>query len=162
MAKSYKKKPRSHKKRQSQNQQNQNQNQNHSNSLFGGEGAAPFVQGVVGSPSEQHAGTNGSIALNPMTGGSGLSVITPATITGGNAMPMGASLMKGGIFSPSFSSRSSRASHKGGKPKKGGNLLQQLAVPAVLLYANNTFGRRGSMKTGRKTRRFKGSRRFRK
>lgn len=142
MAKSYKKKSRSHKKRQSQNQQNQNQNQ--LNQIFGGEGAAPFVQGVVGSPSEQHAGNNGSIALTPMSGGSGLSVISPATLTGGNAMAMGASLMKGG---------------KG--RKKGGNLLQQLAVPAVLLYANNTFGRRGKS-SGKRTRRFRGSRRYRK
>ena len=139
MAKSYKK--RSHKRRQSQNQQNQNQNQ--LNSLFGGESAASYVQSVVGSPGEQKSvGGSNAISLTPMSGG--MSVISPATITGGNAHTMGASLMKGG---------------KG--KKKGGNLLQQLAVPAVLLYANNTFGRRGKS-SGRKTRRFRGSRRFRK
>lgn len=146
MAKSHRKRSHKRSRRQSQNQQNQNQNQ--LNQIFGGEGAAPFVQGVVGSPSEQHAGNNGSIALTPMSGGSGLSVISPATLTGGNAMAMGASLMKGG--------------KKGcGKGKKGGNLLQQLAVPAVLLYANNTFGRRGKS-SGKRTRRFRGSRRYRK
>ena len=142
MAKSQKKRS-YRKRRQSQNQQNQNQNQ--LNSLFGGEGAASYVQSVVGSPSEQKSvGGSNTITLNPIKGGSGLSVISPATITGGNAHTMGASLMKGG---------------KG--KKKGGNLLQQLAVPAVLLYANNTFGRRGKS-SGRKTRRFRGSRRFRK
>lgn len=148
MAKSHKKTPKSYKKRrQSQNQQNQNQNQNQLNSLFGGEGAAPYVAAVAGAPDMQKAigGGSNAIALTPMTGGSGLSVISPATLTGGNAMPMGASLMKGGKK----------------KGKKGGNLLQQLAVPAVLLYANNTFGRRGKSYS-RKTRRFRGSRRFRK
>ena len=143
MAKSYKRTQKKSK-RQSQNQLN---------SLFGGEGAAPYVEAVAGAPSEQHSGGLGSsnaILLKPMSGGSGLSTLAPGLVsTNGNLIGGSASLLglNGG---------------KGKKGKKGGNLLQQLAVPAVLLYANNTFGRRGSMKTGRKTRRFRGSRRYRK
>ena len=148
MAKSHRRR-RSHKKSRRQSQNNQNQNQ--LNSLFGGEGAAPYVAAVAGAPSEQHAaGGSNAIALTPMKGGSGLSILAPSSIgSGGNLIAGGSSLP-----------------HMGGKrhrkpSKKGGNLLQQLAVPAVLLYANNTFGRRGKS-YARKTRRFRGSRKFRK
>jgi len=143
-----------HGRRSRRHSQNQSQSQNQQNSLFGGEGgAAEYLKAVVGAPAEQHAGSppSNAIAVTPMAGGSGLSVLSPAVVSssgnlmsGGSAVP---SMYKGG---------------KGKKGKKGGNLLQQLAVPAVLLYANNTFGRRGSKSSGRKTRRFRGSRRFRK
>jgi hypothetical protein len=150
MAKSHKR-PQKRSKRQSQNQNQQNQNQ--LNSLFGGEGAAPYVAAVAGSPSEQHAGSNGNtIALTPMSGGSGLSILAPSSIgSGGN-------LISGGSSYPGMNGGKRKVKGKG---KKGGNLLQQLAVPAVFLYANNTFGRRGKS-YARKTRKFRGSRRFRK
>ena len=126
------------------------QNQNQQNSLFGGEGAAQYVQAVAGAPAEQHAGNTGNaIAVTPLTGGSGLSVLSPAEITSNG------NLITGGSSVPSIKGG------KGKKGKKGGNLLQQLAVPAVLLYANNTFGKRGKS-YGRKTRRFRGSRKYRK
>lgn len=144
MAKSHKRS-----RRQSQNNQNQN-NQNQLNSLFGGEGAAPYVAAVAGAPSEQHAaGGSNAIALTPMKGGSGLSILAPSSIGSvGN-------LIAGGSSLPHMGGKRHR------KGKKGGNLLQQLAVPAVLLYANNTFGRRGKS-YARKTRRFRGSRKYRK
>lgn len=146
------------KRRHSQNQ-NQNYNQNQSYNIYGGEGAATYVAAVAGGTDSQSAVGNGSntIALTPMsgmTGGSGLNILTPSNIgsnsgnlmSGGNSLSDLAKSLTGGKKKPS---------------KRGGNLLQQLAVPAVLLYANNTFGRRGKS-SGRKTRRFRGSRRFRK
>ena len=46
-------------------------------------------------------------------------------------------------------------------PQAGGNVLNELAVPAVLLYANNTFGKKRGV-SGKKRRSFKNkSRRYR-
>lgn len=47
-------------------------------------------------------------------------------------------------------------------PQAGGSVLNDLAVPAVLLYANNTFGKRRTSRTSGKRRRNKNkSRRYR-
>jgi hypothetical protein len=49
---------------------------------------------------------------------------------------------------------------KGGDNKKGGRgVLTDVAVPALLLYANNTFKRRKSMKRVKKSRKSRKSRR---
>jgi hypothetical protein len=49
---------------------------------------------------------------------------------------------------------------KGGNNKRGGRgVLTDVAVPALLLYANNTFKRRKSMKRVKKSRKSRKSRR---
>jgi|688.fasta_scaffold86353_5 hypothetical protein len=55
---------------------------------------------------------------------------------------------------------SADAGVKGGDNKKGGRgVLTDVAVPALLLYANNTFKRRKSMKRTKKSRKSRKSRR---
>ena len=152
---------RSHSKSQNKSHsQSQNQNQN------GGEGAAEYMEKVVGAPHEQKAGEHGNvIAMNPISGGSGLVALSPAVVSSrGNLISGGESVSVVPAVGYGDMSKEESASVGGrkrkGKGKRGGNLLNQLAVPAVLLYANNTFGRRRS--AARKTRRFRGSRRSRK
>jgi len=51
---------------------------------------------------------------------------------------------------------------KGGKQRKGGKILTDVALPAVLVLANQTFGKRRSQSQYRnKSRRRRSSRRFR-
>jgi hypothetical protein len=124
------------------------------------------MEKVVGSASEQTAGENGNvIAMKPISGGSGLVALSPAVVSSrGNLISGGEGVSVVPAVGYGDMSKESSASvggkRRGRKGKKGGNLLNQLAVPAVLLYANNTFGRRRS--AARKTRRFRGSRRSRK
>ena len=81
----------------------------------------------------------GGSSLLPQMGGN----ITAGLFKGGSKIipqpQMGAGLFKGGeeVILP---------------PTTGGNVLNELAVPAVLLYANNTFGKKKNF-TGRKFRR---------
>jgi len=120
---------------QNQNDQNQNQNQFQ---FQGGQATDEYVAKVVGGVDQQmgSAGpTTGAIKL-------GGSALVPSTF---NAAPAAPLAQKGG--------------KRGGN--KGGNLLGEIAVPAVLLYANQAFGKRRSTANNRSGRRFRGSRRFR-
>ena len=144
--------------------QNKSQNKSQNQSQNGGQTAAEYVEQVVGGPSVQHAGKGNVIAMNPISGGSGLTALAPAVVTSkGNLMSGGESVSVAPLAGYGDMSKDESAASVGGKKrkgKKGGNLLNQIALPAVLLYANNTFGRRRS--AVRKTRRFRGSRKSRK
>jgi hypothetical protein len=125
------------------------------NQQSGGAGGADHLLSVVGNTHSQVAqlGRGNEIQTavsgqNPDLGGSSATV--------GNGMYSGSTLL--GMASPyKGGKKRSLKKGKGKKSKKGGNILAQLAVPALYVYANNTFGKRKS--SGRKTRRFRRSRR---
>jgi hypothetical protein len=134
------------------NKQNQNQQS-------GGAGGADHLIGVVGNTNSQVAqlGRGNEIQTavsgqNPDLGGA----ISAAASSFGNGIYSGSTLL--GMASP-FKGGKKRSIKKGKKGKKGGNVLTTLAVPALYLYANNTFGKRKPSSSGRKTRRFRRSRR---
>jgi len=136
-------KGRSRGRRQNQHQQqNQQQNQqggacgNSSNVASAYGGSVPNVpQGAAGIT--MGGALQGTNYGNAAVGGNTLAV--PGVVKGGNA-PL--SIMP---------------------PQAGGSVLNDLAVPAVLLYANNTFGKRRTSRTsGKRRRNYKNkSRRFR-
>ena len=138
--------------RKSRGRKGRKQNQNQQS---GGAGGADHLLSVVGNTHSQVAqlGRGNEIQTavsgqNPDLGGSSATV--------GNGMYSGSTLL--GMASP-YKGGKKRSVKKGkGKCKKGGNILAQLAVPALYVYANNTFGKRKS--SGRKTRRFRRSRKF--
>lgn len=146
---------------QSQNQhQNQHQNQN------GGEGNSSALAeshgGII--PMVNYKGGAHDLASSPYAAGNanvGGAAIVP-TMNGGSAL---VPTMNGGNPLANLIPNMDAPANVGGSKDlmKGGNMLNNLAVPAVLLYANNTFGKR---KTGKKSRKFrrngKKSRRFRK
>jgi hypothetical protein len=124
------------------------------NQQSGGAGGADHLIGAVGNTTNHVAqlGRGNEIqtavsAQNPDLGSSTASAV-------GNGIYSGSTLL--GMASPYKGGK--RRSAKKGKGKKGGNVLAQLAVPALYVYANNTFGKRKS--SGRKTRRFRRSRKF--
>jgi hypothetical protein len=136
--------------RKSRGKKGRRQNQNQQN---GGAGAATHMANVVGNTNSQVAqmGRGNEIATTV----SGQNPDMGSSFTAGNGLYSASSLL--GSASP-FKGGKKRSVKKGKrKGKKGGNLLSTLAVPAVYLYANNTFGKRRS--SGRKTRRFRRSRR---
>jgi hypothetical protein len=128
------------------------QNQNQQN---GGAGTADHMMNTVGNTNSQVAqmGRGNEIATTV----SGQNPDLGSSFTAGNGLYSASSLL--GSASPFKGGKKRSRSLKKGKRKgrKGGNLLSTLAVPAVYLYANNTFGKRRS--SGRKTRRFRRSRR---
>jgi len=94
----------------------------------GGAGAAEHAISVYGNTDAQTAGPNGAIAVNiphnVQTGGSTSSPLVPASYTtGGSLAPLA-------------------PSQAGGNRKSGGNVFNNLAVPAALLYANQMMGKR--------------------
>jgi hypothetical protein len=135
------------------NKQNQNQHQNQNG-------------GACGNSSSVAAAYGGSVPmLNVQQGGSGL-VSTPYNQGGNvNLIKGGASLLPqmGGNHNPHLKGGAGilpQMSQMGGSvpgilptgTTTGGSVLNELAVPAVLLYANNTFGKKKRY-TGKRTRR---------
>ena len=120
--------------------------------------------GACGNSSSVAASYGGSVPmLNVQQGGSGL-VSTPYNQGGNvNLMKGGASLLPqmGGNTNPLLKGGAGilpQMSQMGGSvpgilpTSTGGSVLNELAVPAVLLYANNTFGKKKRY-TGKRTRR---------
>jgi len=111
--------------------------------------------GACGNSSSVAAAYGGSVPmLNVQQGGDGL-VSSPYN-QGGNI-----NLIKGGAsLLPQMGGNNNNPLIKGGSvpgilptgTTTGGNVLNELAVPAVLLYANNTFGKKKRY-TGKRTRR---------
>jgi len=84
-------------------------------------------KGGVGLQSTPYGGNQNVTGLT--TGGSATSGPINSIVKGGNANPMMMPPQSGGN-NPMM------------PPQAGGNVLNDLAVPAVLLYANNTFGKK--------------------
>ena len=113
--------------------QNQNQNQNYNQNQNGG---------ACGNSSSVAASYGGNVPhmMPPMQGGNlASSAYTAGNVSlvkgGASLLPNmgGNALMKGGESNPMLPP---------GTPVTGGSVLNELAVPAVLLYANNTFGKK--------------------
>lgn len=138
-------KGRSRGRRQNQNQQQQNQqggacgNSSNVASAYGG--SVPNVpQGAAGIT--MGGALQGTNYGNGVVGGN--TVAVPGVVKGGNV----AQLLKGGNAPLPV------------MPQAGGSVLNDLAVPAVLLYANNTFGKRRT--SGKRRRNYRNkSRRYR-
>jgi len=118
--------------------------------MWGGAGVADHAISVYGDMGQQKAGTNGAIAvqtggapLNPAPVQMGGAPLNPAPVQMGGAPLSHAPVQMGGAhLSPAdFSSA----------PIHGGSTGVDLAVPAVLLLANQTFKKRrnGSSKKRR-------------
>ena len=131
----------------------------------GGQTTSEYMASVAGSIGQQmsEAGNqSGAIALKAQQGGS-LLPLQPASLAMSNTVVPSAAVPSAAVPSaavPSAAVPSPLASLKsmvaGGKGKRnqlqqnqnqnqnqdGGNLLTNIAVPAVLLYANNTLGKR--------------------
>ena len=138
--------------RKSRRRKGKRQNQNEQS---GGAGAADHLINVVGNPTSQVAQLGRGNEIQTAVSAQNPDLLPSSAGDGGNGIYSGstllgmASLYKGG---------KKRSAKKGkGKGKKGGNVLAQLAVPALYVYANNTI--RKSRSSGRKTRRFRRSRR---
>ena len=143
-------------KRQNQNQ-NQNQNQQggacgNSSSVAAAYGGSVPMMPVQQGGELQSSNYNANAGNTLVKGGSSL-----LPTMGGNAV-----IIKGGNVSDILPKIGGNGLFKGGNvvptpgmpvmPTTGGNVLNELAVPAVLLYANNTFGKKKNY-TGRKFRR---------
>lgn len=127
------------------------QNQNQQN---GGAGGADHLLSVIGNTTSHVAQLGRGNEIQ--TAVSGQNPDLGSSAAGGNGIYSGSTLL--GMASP-YKGGKKRSAKKGkGKGKKGGNVLAQLAVPALYVYANNTFGKRKS--SGRKTRRFRRSRKY--
>jgi len=123
-----------------------------------------------------------SVPVVPVTAGNGLMKggnvqahvpVVPVTTAGNVQVPVssvpvvpvtaGNGLMKGGNV-PVVPVTAGNGHIKGGSVniglKQGGNVLNNLAVPAVLLYANQTFGKKKNY-TAKKYRKYKKNRRNR-
>ena len=128
-------------------------NKKNSKKTHGGGDAANWVQQVVGPypHSAQNDGTNVIATRIPMSGGSPLS---PAQIDPvvNNAVPPAIGSAPVLVVSGGKKIRSNK--------RKGGDVLAELAVPAVLLIANQTFGKKTGKKYPYTKKRF--SRRYRK
>jgi hypothetical protein len=121
--------------RRGSRKQNQNQNQN----LFGGAGAAEHAIAVFGNSGAQHAAANTNvIAMNnpsvPLVSQSGGALVPLAPAQAGGALVALAPAQLGGshTLSPAV--------------VKGGNVLNDIAVPATFLLANSVFKKRRSSK----------------
>jgi len=111
----------------------QEKRRNQSRKQRGGAGAADYAISVYGNTDSQAAnpGAGNVIAAHipaqapiVQTGGSGINVLSPAVIAGGAK-----------------------------RKRRGGNVLNDIAVPAVLLYANHAFSK-GKRAYGKSVRRF--------
>jgi len=112
-----------------------------------------YTESVVGPlPHSAQPGTN-VIAQNvPMAGGA---VLTPGAFVTSEAPP--ASNMPVKVGGKYYGKKNHNKSYK----RKGGNVLSELAVPAVLLIANQKFGKRSTYKKRfSRSRRYRGKRRF--
>lgn len=110
--------------------------------MKGGNGAAEYGQSVYGGMGQQHAGTDGSIAVN-----SGSTPMVPAAAAGG-AGPAGTAQQGG---------RRKKKNQSGGK-----TILGDLAVPAGLLYLQQrATKKRGGKSKKQQSRKSRGSRRNR-
>jgi hypothetical protein len=162
------------KNRRSKRRQNKNQNQNQNGGSCGNSSTTAAVYGGL-TPMPKFNGGNafGNNLLNPTTYNS-----TPVPLTtAGNANVSGLSLFKGGNSEEAPTGGNAHtlgasivpmtmggAGVPGTLPTggaglldmKGGNVLNNIAVPAVLLYANNTFGKKKI--TSRRFRRYRGKR----
>jgi len=136
--------------RKSRGRKGRKQNQNQQS---GGAGGADHLLSVVGNTNSQVAQLGRGNELQTTVSGQNPDLGSSAS-AGGNGIYSGSTLL--GMASPYTGGK--KGSAKKGKGKKGGNILAQLAVPALYVYANNTFGKRKS--SGRKTRRFRRSRKF--
>ena len=129
------------------------QNQNEQS---GGAGGADHLIGAVGNTNSQVAQLGRGNEIQTAVSAQNPDLLSSAASAVGNGIYSGSTLL--GMASP-FKGGKKRSAKKGkGKGKKGGNVLAQLAVPALYVYANNTFGKRKS--SGRKTRRFRRSRKY--
>ena len=163
--------------RQNQNQNNQNQQGGNSSATAAAYGGIPPMTKYNGGALDGSDYNNNAtvpliagnanvagVSIPSMGGNSELSMKGGASIAGipipftkgGNA-ELSIPMVKGG--------ESIAGIHipftKGGSehvPIKGGNVLNNLAVPAVLLYANNTFGKKRSSGKSTKNRRFRRNR----
>jgi hypothetical protein len=111
----------------------------------GSTSATDYGQRVFGEPGQQQMDpTTHAIQMNQVRGGTGNASMEKdlmATNALGNNFP---------------------TSLRGGKQRKGGKILTDVALPAVLVLANQTFGKRRSQSKYRtQSRRRRSSRRFR-
>lgn len=107
--------------------------------MKGGDGAADHAIKVFGAAGAQHSAIGSNVIAMKEIVGGKLPDLSPAPVKGGK------------------------------KNKNGGNVLSDIALPVTLIYANQTFGRKGttvskkySKKFSRKNRKSRSSRRYRK
>lgn len=110
---------------------------------YKGGDASTYAAAVYGSSNQQHAVSGSNvIAMNPVT----------CNQMGGGPPPM-----------PRGAIGASTGTHRGGKKqdKQGGNALTEIAVPAILITANQLYKKRSPSKTSKKYRgkRYRKSRR---
>jgi hypothetical protein len=109
-----------------------------------------YTESVVGPyPHSAQPGTNVIAQHSPMIGGGPL---TP-----------GAFVAQAPVPAPPASNAQTggKRNHNKSYKRKGGNVLSELAVPAVLLIANQKFGKRSTYKKRfSRSRRYRGKRRF--
>lgn len=137
----------------------QNENEQEQQNQQGGNSAWEGVAKAAGLPGQQVGAaspSSGALVLTKtMGGGSDIlsSILNPKV--GGNLVASAAK----------YGGSEDMEKYGGKKGKKGGNLLGQVAVPAVLLYANQMVGRRSrstkNRRSGRRNSRGRRSRRFR-
>jgi len=92
----------------------------------------------------------------------GMDASTYSQAVYGDANQQHAALGDGNVIAAKYVSNCSVVGGKGKKKQSskqqkqqdGGNLLQDVAVPALLLYANQTFGKKRTSKRFNKSRRF--------
>ena len=126
-----------------------------------GGNAATYAASVVGAPGAQMA-TAGQGNLLKMNGGSAVVALAPAAIVGGSALTpasMGGNVMASSALKVGGNAHMVKGGKQQNQNQNGGNVLTDLAVPAVLLYANNTIGRRGVSRSRRSSRRSSSRRR---
>lgn len=136
--------------------------------MWGGAGTSDNAIAVYGGIGQQHAG-NGNVIAQRQVGGSAL---TPASLSNGQiggSAPLALSPAQIGgsahvALSPAqvggtVSVDLSPAQDGGEADQVGGLSGTELAVPAVLLVANQTFRKRGSYKKRRSQRRRRSNRR---
>lgn len=110
-----------------------------------GGNASTYVESVVGPlPHTAQPGTNVIAQRVPITGGAALA-LSPGLVAPVVA-PVAPKVVGG-------------KKHKKTHTRKGGNVLSELAVPAVLLIANQKFGKRTTHKK-RFSRKYRNKRRF--
>lgn len=114
-----------------------------SKTMKGGNGAAEYAEKVYGSAGNQNADPNNGnvIAMNRVVGGN-LPGLTPCDYKGGKKQKKQQE-KKGG--EPLEGEQSEQQA-----PLQGGKVLNEIALPAVLLVANQTLGKRRTMRNTKK------------